>query len=204
MPDAATPGPDYFDELFRQSDDPWGFRSRWYEMRKRALTMACLPSLRYARGYEPGCANGELSALLADRCERLLVSDLSARAVSLARARLAALEHVEVVQAHLPNDWPVGQFDLIVISELGYFLGADALDAIAEKTRTSLLPGGTVLACHWRRPIRGCALNGDAVHERLSLGLGLPTLCEVQEADFVLQVWSSDPRSVAEREGFDW
>lgn len=202
MPD--VPSPRHFDELFRQNDDPWGFRSRWYEARKRALTVACLPTRRYTRGYEPGCANGELSAQLAERCERLLVSDVSARAVELARARLAALAHVEVAQAHLPADWPAGQFDLIAISELGYFVDAASLDAIAGKARNALLPGGTVLACHWRRPIRGCALDGDDVHERLARGLGLPALCEVREADFVLHVWSSDPRSVAEREGFDW
>jgi SAM-dependent methyltransferase len=194
----------YFDQLFRESDDPWGFRSRWYEERKRALTLACLPASRYTCGYEPGCANGELSARLAERCERLLVSDLSARAVDLARTRLAALAHVEVVQAQLPAGWPAGGFDLIAISELGYFLDVPSLDAMAAKARESLLPGGTVLACHWRRAIAGCALDGDAVHERLALGLGLPAVCEVREADFVLHVWSSDPRSVAEREGFDW
>ncbi len=199
-----TPGPAYFEELFRQSDDPWGFRSRWYEARKRALTLACLPTRRYASGYEPGCANGELSAQLADRCERLLVSDGSERAVDLARSRLAALTHVQVARAHLPDEWPANPFDLIVISELGYFLDVESLDAIAEKTRASLLPGGTVLACHWRRPIQGCVLDGNAVHERLARGLRLSTLCEVREADFVLHVWSNDPRSVAEREGFDW
>ncbi|WP_382322051.1 class I SAM-dependent methyltransferase [Hydrogenophaga sp. UC242_50] len=199
-----VPSPWHFDELFRQNDDPWGFRSRWYEARKRALTVACLPTRRYTSGYEPGCANGELSAQLAERCERLRVSDVSARAVELARARLAAFPHVEVVRAHLPADWPVGRFDLIAISELGYFVDVASLDAIAGQARESLLPGGTVLACHWRRPIDGCALDGEAVHKRLARGLGLPTLCEVREADFVLHVWSSDPRSVAEREGFDW
>ena len=71
----------YFDGLFAASPDPWGFESRWYEHRKRALTLACLPSLRYRYGYEPGCANGELSAALADRCDRLLVSDGAEKAV---------------------------------------------------------------------------------------------------------------------------
>ena len=67
--------PAYFDAMFAKSNDPWKFRSRWYERRKRALTLACLPSARYAHGFEPGCANGELSACLATRCDRLLVSD---------------------------------------------------------------------------------------------------------------------------------
>jgi SAM-dependent methyltransferase len=195
-------GPAYFDAMFSASDDPWSFRTRWYEERKRALTLACLPQRRFQSGYEPGCANGELSAALAARCDRLLVSDGALRAVELARLRLAALEHVRVVTAWLPQDWPQQRFDLIVISELGYFLDLDALDAMAAAALRSLLPGGCVLACHWRRPITGCSLDGDAVHARLHAQLGLAHLSHWREADFNLDVWSADARSVAEREGF--
>lgn len=204
MHHTPTPGPDTFERLFRESDDPWRFKTRWYEARKRAITLACLPERRYVSGYEPGCANGELSADLATRCDRLLVSDLSERAVELARTRLAGCPHVRVVQAELPDGWPNESFDLIVISELGYFLDAQRVDALANYARASLMPGGTVLACHWRRPIQGGELDGDAVHDRLARRLGLKVISEVREADFVLHVWSDDARSVAEREGFDW
>ena len=194
----------HFDDLFLHSDDPWRFKTRWFEARKRALTLACLPAARFAHGYEPGCANGELSAELATRCDRLLVSDGSMRAVELAQARLAAWPHAQVVQAQLPDEWPQATFDLIVISELGYFLDAQRLDALADRALSSLSPGGTLLACHWRRPIQGCELDGDAVHDQLATRLGWEALTTVREADFVLHVWSADGRSVAEREGFDW
>ena len=203
MFDSQTPGSQRFDALFRDSDDPWHFKTRWYEARKRALTLACLPAARYAHGFEPGCANGELSAELAQRCDRLLLSDISQRAVELARARLADVPHATVVQAQLPRDWPDASFDLIVISELGYFLDVKSLDALANLTRASLRTGGTVLACHWRRPIQGCALDGDSVHSRLSLRMNLTVLTELREADITLHVWSDDARSVAQREGFD-
>lgn len=194
----------HFEALFRHSDDPWRFRTRWYEARKRALTLACLPAQRFAHGYEPGCANGELSAALATRCDRLLVSDGSARAVELAAARLAKLDNVQVIQAWLPQDWPQQRFDLIVISELGYFLDAATLDALADKALDTLQPGGTLLACHWRRPIAQCSLDGDAVHRRLGERLSLKSLTQLREADFNLDMWSRDGRSVAEREGFAW
>ncbi len=193
-----------FEQLFEASDDPWRFKTRWYEARKRAVTLACLPARRYAHGYEPGCANGELSAELAERCDQLLVSDVSLRAVELARERLASWPGACAVQAQVPGEWPTEQFDLIVVSELGYFLEPQALDVFADKARASLLPGGTVLACHWRRPIEGGDLDGDAVHEILARRMGLEVLTELREADFVLHVWSADGRSVAEREGFDW
>jgi SAM-dependent methyltransferase len=86
----------YFDALYDACDDPWGFRSRWYERRKRLLTMAMLPRERYRRAFEPGCGNGELSAQLADRCDSLLAADLNETAVHLAALRVAAMPHVLV------------------------------------------------------------------------------------------------------------
>lgn len=195
-------GPRYFDALFSGDADPWRFKSRWYEARKRAMTLACLPAPRFERAYEPGCANGELAAALSERCEHLLATDGSAKAVQLARTRLAALPRVEVEQAWLPAQWPERSFDLIVISELAYFLPIDAIGPLGARILASLEPGGVVLACHWRRPIEGCALNGDQVQARLGEYLALPLLTHVLEADLRLDVWCRDPRSVAQREGF--
>jgi hypothetical protein len=46
-PPAPRPTPEYFESLFEGSDDPWQFRTRWYEARKRALRLACLPAAHY-------------------------------------------------------------------------------------------------------------------------------------------------------------
>lgn len=108
---------DYFDALFEQNADPWQFKSRWYETRKRALTLACLPQLHYASAYEPGCANGELSAALATRCDNLLVTDGARQAVAKSTARLVDFPHVRIQQAWVPLQWPQETFDLIVLSE---------------------------------------------------------------------------------------
>ena len=196
------PGLAYFEALFARSDDPWDFRRRWYETRKRALTLACLPAPRYRSAYEPGCANGELSAALAERCDRLLISDAVAAAVELARRRVEAYAQVEAVQASVLDAWPQQAFDLVVISELGYYLEASALKLVASQVRASLRPGGTVLACHWRKPIDGCELSGDEVHERLATGLQMPHLSNLTDADLRIDVWCLDGRSVAAREGF--
>lgn len=192
---------DQIRSMFEASDDPWGFRSRWYEARKRALTLACLPSARYARGFEPGCANGELLAALAPRCDVLLASDGIAEAVSLARRRVADMPHVQVEQGWVPDDWPAGPFDLIVISELGYYLSEFQLTAFAQQARAALGAQGVLLACHWRHPVAGCPIAGDAVHEQLHDALAMPRLVHHVERDLVLDVWSTDERSVAEKEG---
>lgn len=192
----------YFDGLFEGNDDPWDFRQRWYERRKRALTLAALPAERYASGFEPGCANGELSAALATRCDTLLASDGSARAVDVARERLRGLPGVRVEQRILPAQWPESvRFDLIVISELAYYFDAPSMDQVCEHIEASLLPGGVLLACHWRYPIDGFESNGDRVHAVLQSRTGFHHLSHYQDADFLLDVWSNDAQSVAKREG---
>lgn len=193
---------DYFDALFEGNADPWQFKSRWYETRKRALTLACLPQLRYASAYEPGCANGELSAALATRCDNLLVTDGSPRAVAMSSARLADLPNVQVRQAWVPAKWPAETFDLIVLSEFGFYLGEEDLTTLASKALRSLRPGGTVLACHWRRPIEGCEFNGDEVHHILSKAMALEQVSHAMDPDMRLDVWCRDARSVAQHEGF--
>ncbi|MES2889280.1 MAG: SAM-dependent methyltransferase [Pseudomonadota bacterium] len=191
----------HFDALFEQDDDPWCFRSRWYEQRKRAVTLACLPDRRYGQAFEPGCANGELSAALAERCDILWVSDGSARALALARVRLAAWPQTRFGQHRLPQEWPAARFDLVVVSELAYYFSADELHTLAARIKGSLTEQGTVLACHWRHPLAGHELSADQVHALLGCHLGLPCITTLVEADFRIDVWSADARSVAQREG---
>ena len=196
----ASVPPAYFEAMFAGNDDPWSFRTRWYETRKRAMTLASLPRARYRHAFEPGCANGELSADLAARCDRLLIADGTQRAVDIARRRVSSLPHVDVMQAWVPDEWPQEAFDLVVISELGYFLSPDALEKLIWKVRRSLQPGATVLACHWRQQIEGCALDGDEVQRRIGTGLGLPSQTRVADADFLMEVWCDDAQSVAQWE----
>ncbi|MFF7709981.1 methyltransferase domain-containing protein [Pseudomonas sp. NPDC007930] len=187
---------EYFERLFEGNDDPWAFRQRWYEQRKRDLTLASLPRQRYERAFEPGCANGELSLALAGRCDELLVMDLNARAVELANQRLAEFPAAQAMQGHLPGDWPGGSFDLIVLSEVGYYLAEAAWREVIEQVLRSLSPGGSVLACHWLHPIDGAPQRGRQVHQLLDEGLGLHKAVSHQEADFVLEVWCGVPCAV--------
>ncbi|MEF7615755.1 methyltransferase [Aquincola sp. MAHUQ-54] len=195
----------YFDSLYARGSDPWDYRRRWYEARKRALMLACLPRQRYRAGFEPGCANGELAAALAARCDSYLAADFHPVALAAARERLAGQPHVRVAEARMPDEWPAaaadgGRFDLVVLSEFGYYLDGDALAAMAWRCRETLEAGGTVIGCHWRRPIDGCVLDGDGVHRILARALALPVLACHREDDFRLDVWSSQP-AVAQEEG---
>lgn len=190
----------HFDALYGASDDPWHLRSSWYEERKRALLLASLPAATFSSAYEPACAAGELTAQLALRCERLLASDGNERAVQLTRERMAPNPNVRVMQAWLPGEWPAGPFDLIVLSEFLYYLSPDAVDALALRVLQSKTAGAVVVACHWRDPIEGCALDGPAVHQRLSLSLDMPRIAHYVDDDFCLDVWQSGEGSPAQKE----
>ncbi len=187
------PDEQYFAHLYANSDDPWAFRQRWYERRKRELVMASLPRQCYARIFEPACANGELSAALAERCGQLLCQDLDPTAVKLARERLIGVSHAQVEQGRLPADWPGERFDLIVLSEIGYYLDPTQWLQVIEQSVASLTQDGGLLACHWLHPIEGCPQTGHQVHALLASHLPLYPLFRHEESDFLLEYWCCQP-----------
>ena len=200
----------HFDALYLHSADPWGFRSRWYEQRKRALALAALPQRRYGSAIEAGCANGELAAALAERCSGLLACDFHEKALDLAARRLAEHGHVRVERRRLPQEWPQQRFDLAVVSELGYYLTPSELERLAEAIAVSLVDEGRVFMRTPRGPQRvdviyrridDAFLDGDRVHRILQRHTGLKRLASHVEHDFRIEVWSADGRTVAQREG---
>ncbi|WP_101925772.1 MULTISPECIES: SAM-dependent methyltransferase [Luteimonas] len=196
---ASTPA-QYFDAIYAD-DDPFGYRERWYEARKRSLLLASLPAARFAAAWEIGCSNGELTAALAPRCDRLLATDLNARAVALAAARTQDQAHVRTQQAQHPDDWPEGRFDLIVFSEVGYYLDVATLTRMALRLRASLRDDGVLVACHWLPPFREAPQSGREVHRLLRRVLGLPRLFAYTDGDLRLEGWGGQGVSVAAQAG---
>ncbi len=193
---------DYFARMYAGTDDPWGFRTRWYEERKRAVTLAALDRPRYRRGFEPGCSVGVLTAGLAERCDALLASDVDPTAVAAARATVEAHPHVVVEQRSVPDGWPDGTFDLVVVSEVGYYLDEGALSTLVDRVTTSLEPGGAVVVCHWRHRVDDYPLTGDAVHTAFREHAALTGAVRHEEEDFVLDLLTAGTTpSPARREG---
>jgi SAM-dependent methyltransferase len=200
----VTLAADYFEAMYAASPDPWGFTSRWYEARKHAISAAMLPQPRYAAAFEPGCSVGALTELLAPRCTRLLACDLAAGAVHSAAARTSQLPNVTVQQRVIPRDWPEGDFDLVVLSELLYYFGHDDLRQVLDRTVAALRPGGTLLAVHWLHPVAEHPRSGAEVHRVLAGRPGLARLASHAEADFTAEVFirtDGEPLSVAQATG---
>ena len=199
--DHPESGQRYFDDIYAQQDDPYGLRTRWYERRKRDVLLAALPRPRFRRGYEPGCGAAELSAALATRCDALLCSDFHPRAVATAAKRLSGHTHVRVEQRTLPQDWPAAErFDLIVLSEVSYFLPRIDVARVAHCCTATLAPDGVLVACDWRPDFEGRRTATADVHRVLE-GLGLYRVVRHEEDDFLLHVWQRERRSVAQQEG---
>jgi SAM-dependent methyltransferase len=178
-----------FDDLYREGGDPWSFDTSEYEARKRVVTLASLPRPRYRRVFEPGCSIGSLTELLAERCDELLAVDVSELAVARTRERIGRRPGVHVEQLEVPAQWPGRTFDLIVLSELGYFLASVELDSLLERAAQSLAPGGELIAVHWLGPIDGYPLDGRDVHQRIAERPELSRIVHHQEPEFLLEVF---------------
>lgn len=219
----------YFDALYNDNSDPWQYQTRWYEKRKRDICLAILPQSQYNDAIELGCGNGVLSALLAQRCLALVSIDGNQGAVQLAKARLAEFPHVKVIQSVIPNelmtlkastmdDYHLSDdtstnkppFDLIVISEILYYLSLNDIDAVIAWTQQNLAIGGTLLCCHWRYAIDGFTMTGETVHQRLNDAFNFANnekhqiafnhQSQIIDSDFLLDVWQRSPSSVAMQE----
>ena len=137
-----------FDALYRENADPWKVHTSAYERDKYAATLQALSKPRYDHILEIGCSIGVMTRALAMRRGRLLAVDVSDVALRHARA-LCTASHVTFRKSEVPDGWPSGSFDLIVLSEVLYFLDRDEIEACARLTAASLSVGGELLLVNW-------------------------------------------------------
>ncbi len=156
---------DDFDALYTADDDPWKFRSSAYERDKYASTLAALARERYRHALEVGCSIGVFTAQLAPRCDRLLAIDGSAVALAGARQACAGVPNLAFEQRMVPGGFPPGRYDLIVLSEVLYYLTVGDLDRVAEQCLDALDPGGEIVLCHWLGET-DYPLTGEAAADR--------------------------------------
>jgi len=139
---------DYFEQKYRTDIDPWRFRSSGYELEKYQSTLAALGRPRFSQALEVGCSIGVLTAQLAPRCDRLVAIDASQTAIDAARAGDVPA-NVTFDVATLPQQFPAGRFDLIVLSEVLYYFAPPDLVRVAQQCIDALQPDGEIIMCHW-------------------------------------------------------
>lgn len=141
---------EYFEQMFREKPDPWGFETSAYEQAKYANTIKALDGRHFEQALEVGCANGVLTAQLAPMCDRLLAIDVSETALGLARERCRDLPQVTFDRMAFPRQTPEATaFDLLLLSEVAYYWDDDDLQRAADWIAGAAAPGGELLLVHW-------------------------------------------------------
>jgi hypothetical protein len=178
----------YFEGMYGDEADPWDFEHSPYEQRKYAVTVASLPRLRYRSAFEPGCSVGVLTELLATRCDRLLSSDIIPAALQRAETRLGESATVCFEQRSIPDQWPSGPFDLVVLSEIAYYFDRTDLASVMACVIGSTKPGAHVVGVHWLGET-DYPLSGELTHGIIAETPGLFTVVHHREPEFLLHVW---------------
>lgn len=140
----------HFDHLYRTTSDPWAYRTSAYEQRKYDATLAGLLRPRYAHVLEAGCSIGVLSARLAARSDKMLALDFSPLAIEAAAMELTGFAQANARRATLPGDWPSGRYDLIMLSEILYYLSLEDIDTMAQLVARDGADGGECVLVHWQ------------------------------------------------------
>ncbi|MCY7377341.1 MAG: nodulation S family protein [Pyrinomonadaceae bacterium] len=185
--------PEYFEDVYNANDDPWNFAASEYETRKYAATIAALPFEKYEAAFEIGCSIGVLTAQLAEKCESLLAIDVNEKALRQARQRCRNLPNVQLKKMQIPGEFPDDKnFDLIVVSEVGYYLSVEDWRRAREKIIAHLKPNGSVVLVHWTHFVADYPQTGDAVHDSFAKFVeGQTRHLEARRTeDYRLDVWA--------------
>jgi len=163
-PNASLPE-NYFKDVYQHKDDPWDFETSSYERNKYQTTVNALPHSTYEQAFEIGCSIGVLSEMLAAKCNNLLSVDIADAPLAKARKRLARYPQVILQKMTVPNEFPEQDFNLVVMSEVGYYLSMPDLNQLQNLIGKHLVPGGQLMLVHWTPTVPDYPLTGDEVHE---------------------------------------
>lgn len=202
---AADAGAPHFDRLYHQDADPWRVATSWYECRKRELVLAALPRPRYAAAFEAGCGQGELTLALARRCAKVWAADFSAVALERLKVRLdgESGQRISLLRMQIPEQlhaWsgrpgPLDAPDLVLVSELAYYLGAGRLQSLLDCLGQAMADGGDLVFCHSRQAFGDRQQDTDAIHGQVGAQPWLDGLGGWREADFEIRVWRKAARA---------
>lgn len=144
----AVIDPEGFEAKFREDIDPWNYANSPFEAFKRARLLQACGKGPFGRALELACATGMVTEALAPRCLSLTAVDASPTALQEAARRLGGQRCVRFALAILPDEMPRGPFDLIVVSELLYYLRANDLRRMVARMEKALAPGGRIVLLH--------------------------------------------------------
>ncbi len=185
--------PDWFEQLYASDPDPWRFATSDYEREKYGATLEALPDRRFSSGLEVGCSFGVLTQQLAPRCDELLAIDVAQTVLDRAQE---ACPGVRFERRFVPHEWPPGTFDLILFSEVLYYLTEADIQRTAKLAQRALLPGGSILLVHYLGDTDYPTTGNDAA-EGFIAAVGFPQALHRQTAKYRIDRLDAPPQPVA-------
>jgi SAM-dependent methyltransferase len=179
---------DDFEQRYRNDDDPWAYEHSPYEQAKYEATLAACGPGPFACALELGGSIGVFTERLAPRCEHLTTIDVSRTAAAMARRRLADFPRTRVLRGSIPDDIPEFDYDLVVASEILYYLEEERFERTLAVIRARLLPGGRLVAVHFRPAGPERPFTGGEVHARLRDDPWLSSVRAEQAPEYLLDV----------------
>lgn len=172
---ADRSGAEFFEAMYSSSPDgdPWSFGTDVAEQARYDHLASIVGERSVRRCLEPGCATGELTVRLAQRCAQVLALDVAPAAVDVARARVGNTPHVELRVGSVPEDLGHDDtdLDLVVLSEVAYYFEPVELTALVAELHRRCAPDARWLLCHWTGTSVDHRLGGAQANELLGAEL---------------------------------
>ena len=155
---------DGFEAKFRDNPDPWQTFSSRYEAAKREALRHVIGPGRHGRALELAAGNGSNTAMIANAALRLDVCEGTPSGTALIRHKFGADPRISVHCTDLAEPFPASRYDLIVISEVLYYLDDTAFARLARETARTLRPGGRLVLAHHGERFPDAARDGRTSH----------------------------------------
>ncbi|MBV9817582.1 MAG: methyltransferase domain-containing protein [Solirubrobacterales bacterium] len=181
-----------FEALYQADPDPWSYLTSDYERDKYQATLAACTRGRaapFTTALELGASIGAFTARLAPACRSLITVDASPTAVADARRRLLGLPHVTSLLGVIPDAIPLQSFELVVASEILYYLAPVDLSDTLDRLGRCLGPQGRLVAVHWRPAGPERPFTAAEVHARLHDTPWLAPVAMQHTDDYLLDVF---------------
>jgi SAM-dependent methyltransferase len=148
--ESQTCSREVWDQVFETHTDPWKSETSPVQRERFIKQTEMLDAARdgstFCRGLEIGCSEGLYTEVLADRCESLLVLEISRTVLARTQKRRRWSEQVRFDAFDFRLDDVPGTFDLIVVAGvLEYFSRPNTFVRMRAKLAAALRPDGYLL-----------------------------------------------------------
>jgi SAM-dependent methyltransferase len=136
-----------FERLYLEKSDPWEFRSSAYELQKYKRTLDRILERRKGseRVLEVGCSVGTFTRQLAENFQQVVAIDFSDEAIARAAEYCGEKRTIRFIRSNLQSLKLNDAFDVIVCSEILYYIDRRHSAAVCTQLKRLLAPNGVIV-----------------------------------------------------------